>query len=302
FIPRMSFPKYRMVLTDFKGHHVKALKRISELAPQIDLVFELRDSRAPISSRNVLFDRSLQNKDKIVLYSKNDLSGIDKKLLDVWHKGEKYMYIDCRNQNAAKKVILEAIKFYEGMFPRPPLGLRCMITGMPNVGKSTLVNGLRTAGCGPAKRKVARTGGQPGVTRATSEIIRIHSNPDILLYDTPGVFLPQAPDEETMIVLSLIGSVSPSVIDQVVKADYLLYLLNRQDDTGKAYKQYLPHPTNNIDELLEAIAKQKMMYNKATKKYDTTGAAVYWLERWLQGKESKSIFDVTAIVALQALK
>ena len=74
-----------------------------------------------------------------------------------------------------------------------------MIIGMPNVGKSTLVNTLRSVGyialpgdrVSTKKSKVAKTGGQPGVTRNTSEIIRLSKDPDILVYDTPGVFSPQ---------------------------------------------------------------------------------------------------------------
>ena len=77
----------------------------------------------------------------------------------------------------------------------PPLGLRTMIIGMPNVGKSSLVNTLRYVGLSDGEnavstkiRKVARTGGQPGVTRSTSEIIRLSRDPEIMVYDTPGVF------------------------------------------------------------------------------------------------------------------
>ncbi|GMM38182.1 putative GTPase [Saccharomycopsis crataegensis] len=313
FIPRLKFPDYRIPMADFKGHHVKALKRIGGLAPQIDLVLEIRDSRAPISTRNVLFDRALKGIDRVILYSKKDSTGVNKSLLDQWHTNESYMFIDCRKKSDARYLIEIAKQKFQLMTPPPPLGLRMLIIGMPNVGKSTLVNNLRDVGLqnddkanntisGPSKKlkKVAKTGGMPGVTRSTSEIIRVSRNPSILLYDTPGISLPKVNNSETMIVLSLVGSINPTFIDPVIQADYLLFLMNLQDPSGKLYSKYLKEPTNDIMLLLKAIAKtigKDNIRNKYTneKTFDETGTAIYWVDRWRQGKEEKIIFDTHAI-------
>ncbi|ODV77901.1 P-loop containing nucleoside triphosphate hydrolase protein [Suhomyces tanzawaensis NRRL Y-17324] len=309
FIPRRIFPNYNIPLSNFKGHHQKALTKFGHLAPQIDLVLEVRDSRAPISTTNVLFDRVLAQKQKIVLYSKKDLSVIKKDLLEKWHLStlEDYMFIDSRNRKDARLIIELVSKKYYEMSPPPPLGLRLMIIGMPNVGKSTLVNTLREVGyaselrgsVSTKRRKVARTGGQPGVTKNTSEIIRLSKDPDILVHDTPGVFLPTVKDSETMLALSLVGCVHTSFIDPVIQADYLLYLLNLHDATGSKYSEYMDHPTNLIDELLYNIASKRGQLGPDGS-YDELGTASHWVSLWKQGKLAKyrGLFDLGTILEL----
>lgn len=309
FVPRRIFPNYQLVLSNFKGHHQKALTKFGHLAPQIDLVLEVRDSRAPTSTTNVLFDRVLANKQKVVLYSKRDLSVLSETLLEKWHqsRNEPYMFIDSRSRGDAKKVIELVKQKYFAMTPPPPLGLRLMIIGMPNVGKSTLVNTLRDVGytskitgsISTKKRKVAKTGGQPGVTRNTSEIIRLCQDPDLLVYDTPGVFLPTVKDSETMLSLSLVGCVHNAFVDPYIQADYLLYLLNLQDPSGAKYSEYMDHPTNSIDELLYNIAAKRGKLDK-NGHYDELGMASHWTNLWKQGRSSqyKGLFDLSVILEL----
>lgn len=300
FVPRKIFPDYLLPLSNFKGHHQKALTKFGHLAPQVDLVLEVRDSRAPISTTNVLFDRVLARKPKIVLYSKKDLLGISEKLLKQWHGEEQHLFVDARSKKSAKEVLKAVGDYYYSLEPPPPLGMRTMIIGMPNVGKLTLVNTLRAVGfsnkqqgISTKKSKVARTGGQPGVTRNTSEVIRLSTEPDILVYDTPGVFLPTVKDSETMLSLGLVGCIHTSFIDAVVQADYLLYVLNLQDP--RKYAEY-SEPTNDINVLLYSIAEKRGKLNKDGG-YDELGMATFWTNLWRQGKTSKhrGVFDKQAI-------
>ncbi|MCH0630078.1 50S ribosome-binding GTPase [Kocuria palustris] len=307
FLPRRLFPNYNVPLANFKGHHQKALTKFGHLAPQIDLVVEVRDLRAPVSTTNVLFDKVLAHKPKLIVYTKKDLLVLKPDLMNKWHRHEPYMFVDARNRRDAQKVIDKVIERYDAMDPPPPLGLRMMIIGMPNVGKLTLVNTLREVGYGKElmemgvltkRKKVAKTGGQPGVTRLTSEIIRLLRVPDILVYDTPGVFLPTVKDAETMLALGLVGCVHTLFIDPVIQADYLLYLLNLQDPLGALYSEYIDHPTNSIDELLYNVAKTRGKLRND--EYDELGMALHWVNLWRQGKSSKyrGLFDLGAIVEL----
>lgn len=307
FVPRTTFPEYNITLSNFKGHHQKALTKFGHLAPQIDLILEVRDSRAPISTTNVLFDKVLARKEKIVLYSKMDLSIVKPHLLRKWHDKEKFLFVDTRSRRDAKRILQTIKDHYLLLLPPPPLGLRTMIIGMPNVGKSTLVNTLREEGLvsksrdtiSTKKRKVAQTGGQPGVTRSTSEIIRLSRDPDLLVYDTPGVFLPTVKDSKTMLALGLVGCLHTSFIDPVIQADYLLYVLNLQEPSGKLYREYKKSPTNDIYELLYHIAKSRNKL-RSDNTYDEQGMAIHFVNVWRQGRSTKyrGLFDETAILEL----
>lgn len=306
FTPRSTFPNYNIPLSNFKGHHQKALSKVGHLAPQLDLILEVRDCRAPIATTNVLFDKLLSTKRKLILYSKKDLSILKPDLLKKWHnsKNEEFMFIDCRHRGDCKRIINKMTQIYDNFDAKPPLGLRAMIIGMPNVGKSTLVNTMRQVGLGRENRdsvstkvrKVAKTGGQPGVTRSTSEIIRLSRDPDIMVYDTPGIFLPTVKSPETMLTLGLAGCTHDSYIDPVVLADYLLFLLNLQDSLGKPYEDYMLHPTNDIYELMYNVCKQRNTL-KHDGSYDELGAATHWVNLWKQGKTKKyrALFDLEAI-------
>ncbi|KAI5951107.1 mtg1 [Candida jiufengensis] len=305
FIPRSTFPNYNIPLSNFKGHHQKALSKLGHLSPQLDLILEVRDCRAPIATTNVLFDKLLSTKRKLILYSKKDLSILKPNLLNKWHssKNESYMFIDCRNRTDCKKIITAIQKIYEDLESKPPLGMRLMIIGMPNVGKSTLVNTMRQVGLGndttsvsTKVKKVAKTGGQPGVTRSTSEIIRLSKDPEVMVYDTPGIFLPTVKNADTMLTLGLVGCIHDSFIDPVILADYLLFLLNLQNPTGKLYSDYMSHPTNDIYELMFNIAKSRNTL-KPNGSYDELGVATHWINLWKQGKSKKykGLFDLAAI-------
>lgn len=195
----------------FPGHMKKTGDKIKEDIKQVDIVLELIDARAPKSSENPLLSELIGEKPKILIFNKTDLA--DKELTDEWiayyrskdetvvglnaatgeGMGDLYTSIDNlmedkRRRDKERGIISEQTKV--------------MIVGVPNVGKSTLINTL-------AGRRSTRVGARAGITRQT-QWVRIED--EFLLLDTPGVLWPRFESEEQALNLSFIGSISDDVV------------------------------------------------------------------------------------------
>lgn len=300
FVPRASFPKYRIPLSEFKGHQNKAFARMRQLLPQINLLLELRDSRAPLSTRNVLFDHLVHHYHcpRLILYSKRDISPQSSlATLARWHSRDEFMLIDCRNQNDVKalRTVLRAKynTYTSSNTTALPLGFCVLIAGMPNLGKSTLLNSLRALGS-YRNTKVAATGALPGVTKKTSEAVRIDDYcSGIYIYDTPGITLPaRFTCQQRVLAQALAGCVSSSLIDPMIQADYLLYLINLQLPHPLAYTNYTNgKPTNYIDHVIRGLLRSHSLSGEI-------GAAVHWVSsyRYPRGCIKPVSFDIETLL------
>lgn len=200
----------------FPGHMAKTRRMIQDQLKLVDVVIELVDARLPISSRNPLIDELISDrKPRIVILNKEDLADSQRTNYWVNHFNTQE---SCRaipfNATVGKKVLISKLKealkelTAEKRAKREQRGIkrqaiRCMVVGIPNVGKSTFINIL-------VGKKSAKTGDKPGVTRGT-QWIRVED--DIELLDTPGILWPKFDNEEVGFRLAVSGAVNDDVFN-----------------------------------------------------------------------------------------
>ena len=203
----------------YPGHMKKAQIDIEERIKIVDLVIELLDARIPLSSRNPLLFKLSQNKKRLVVLTKNDLA--DPKITERWishfkNEGFDAIFADLNKDKDIKNIIKSAEKLGEeknnklvakGMKPQP---IRAMIIGIPNVGKSTLINKI-------AKRNAASVQNKPGHTKA-QQWIKVSDRFQLL--DTPGILPSNYEDKNVALNLALVGSINEEILPLEELATY----------------------------------------------------------------------------------
>lgn len=173
-----------------------------------------------------------------------------------------------------------------------------MVVGMPNVGKSSLLNALRKMGV--HKGKAAFTGAQPGVTRKIGTTVKIlegsETGEGVYLMDTPGVFVPYVPNAESMLKLALCGSVKDTIIPPTTLADYLLYHLNLYNP--QVYSEYF-RPTNDVMDILAAMAEKTGRLKKGGMP-DVEASALWMIQRWRNGHLGRFVLDEVTTSSMEA--
>jgi ribosome biogenesis GTPase A len=210
-----------MTIQWFPGHMAKAKREVAEKLKLVDFVIELVDARAPLSSQNPMLHEILQEKPKMIVLMKKDLA--DPNITNEWlaynkDRGVPSISIEANKKQDIQKVIqlakdlgkekLEKLKA-KGVRPRPS---RAMIIGIPNVGKSTLINRL-------ANKKMAQTGDKPGVTKK-QQWIKVKKEFELL--DTPGILWPKFEEEEVGYRLASIGTIKDQILPKEDVAAYVL--------------------------------------------------------------------------------
>ena len=192
----------------YPGHMKKTRELIRENLKVVDAVIEVIDARIPISSRNPIIDELISGKPRIVVLNKSDLS--DGEASNTWKKtlenqGNRVLIMNCMSGNGTKELFkllekMEKEKYQEKTRLKP---YRLMIVGVPNVGKSSLIN--RMTG-----RKSAQTGDKPGVTRG-KQWLKLKNGMQLL--DTPGILWPKFEDPKTGRNLAFCGSIKDDIMD-----------------------------------------------------------------------------------------
>jgi len=195
----------------FPGHMAKTKREISEKLGLIDIVYEVIDARMPISSKIVDIDDLIKDKPKILVVTKYDLCDREEtdKILDNYKKdGYSVIPVDLMNGNCnliinetnKKMEKINSIRINKGMTKR---AARVLIVGVPNVGKSTLINKL-------VGKKSAGVGNTPGFTKSLSWI---RVNKDIELLDSPGILWPKLEDQESAHILASFSSIKEEILN-----------------------------------------------------------------------------------------
>ncbi|TXL67663.1 ribosome biogenesis GTPase YlqF [Cerasibacillus terrae] len=245
-----------MTIQWFPGHMAKARREIKEKLKLVDFVMELVDARAPVSSQNPMLQEVLDNKPKLLVLMKKDLADdIETKkwlayfkeneipaiAIDVNQKQDIQQVIQMAKQLGNKK--LEKLK-KRGIQTRVA---RAMIVGIPNVGKSTLINRL-------ANKKIAKTGDRPGVTKHQ---IWIKIKKEFDLLDTPGILWPKFEDEEVGYRLAAIGTIKDQLLSlQDITAYTIKYLQKQYPDLLKQ-RYGIEQDMEDMWDIFVAIGKNK---------------------------------------------
>lgn len=214
-----------MTIQWFPGHMTKAKRTISEHLKLVDMVIELRDGRIPMSSANPLLQELIANKPRLIVFTKRDMAdeSVTKQWISYFEKdGQTVIFIDSQKDNIKKILLENCLKVMDAKIQRDlkrgihPRAIRAMIVGIPNVGKSTLINRL-------AKRKVVDVANRPGVTQSI-KWLTVDKRLDVM--DTPGILWPRFDDVKIGNRLALTSAIKEQIlpIEQVV-AFGLQYLL-----------------------------------------------------------------------------
>lgn len=275
----------------FPGHMTKAKRQMQEDIKLIDLVIELLDARIPLASRNPEIDQLARDKARMILLNKADLS--DPKVTSRWkeyfeRQGMTVLALDSRSASLRKpmqKAIMDATEkkrardLRRGIKNRP---VRAMIAGIPNVGKSTLINSL-------AGRAAAKTGNKPGVTKG-KQWIHLRDNIDLL--DTPGILWPKFEDQETGIHLAMIGAISDHVL-QVEDLSLKVIHFLREAYPGALSDRYAVDEEKEDVDILSAIALKRGCLVRGNE-IDYRKTADLFLDEFRKGQLGRISIEMTA--------
>ena len=269
----------------YPGHIAKAERQLKEKLNLVDVVIEVRDARIPLSSSYTNIEKLLGEKPRLLLLNKADL--VDKEELKVWVKYLKettecpIIITDAKGAKDLALVVKHAVDLAEpriqtlmakGLLRRPA---RAMVVGMPNVGKSSVINKL-------TKSSKTKIGAKAGVTRQ-QQWVRI--NPKLDLLDTPGIIPTKQEDQMQAAKLAFVSSVSENAYAPEEVAQELLNLLSESKYKTQFCEFY------KVDELtLHTIAKSRNWVLKADS-LDTESTAKYILKDFRDGRLGKFILD-----------
>lgn len=295
----------------FPGHMTKGLRQMQQKLKMIDCVVEVHDARIPFSGRNPEFKYTVSGlKPHILVLNKKDLT--DKKLIARTAEQVKakdginhVIFTNCKDQldsgirkimPLARDLILDSNRFHRS----DQKEFCIMIIGVPNVGKSSLVNIMRNKYL--KKRAASAVGAVAGITRSVLTRIKIATDPLVYLLDTPGILQPNIRDTECGMKLALCACLQDHLVGPEVIADYLLFWMNQRQRYDYVKLMGLQEPTDEIAEvlvsgavLLDKHKKIKQYDGSIVVKPDLDAAAYHMIRAFRTGELGTANLDADFI-------
>jgi len=275
------------IINWYPGHMAKTKREISEKLSLIDIVFEVIDARIPYSSKNKDINNLIKGKPRVLIMTKIDLC--DMNITSKWvkyyeEKGYSVILVNLLNNNNVGDIFkkiepivneLNEKRINKGLKPRRT---RALVLGIPNVGKSTLINRL-------VGKKATNVGNRPGVTK-NLEWIRVNDKLELL--DTPGILWPKLDDAEIAHNLASMTAIKEEVLDV---EDISIYIINKMFSQypDNIMKRYNIKENNDIVETLDNIGKKIGAFKNNETDYDRIYITI--LKDLREGYLGKVTFD-----------
>ncbi|EUJ32377.1 ribosome biogenesis GTPase YlqF [Listeria cornellensis] len=278
-----------MTIQWFPGHMAKARREVTEKLKLVDVIFELVDARIPYSSSNPMLEEIIHQKRRVIILNKADTA--DEKVTQEWidhfaERGLPAVAVNAQEGKGMHKIeraaeALMAEKFERqrsrGMKPR---AIRAMILGIPNVGKSTLINRL-------VKKNIAKTGNKPGVTKA-QQWIKVGKTLELL--DTPGILWPKFEDQRVGYKLALTGAIKDDLLHMEDIAGFGLRFLEEHYPEKLHHWLQIEALPEETTEVLAMIAERRGIYDRY-RDPDYSRAAELLVREMRQEKMGRVSFD-----------
>ncbi|MBC2285053.1 ribosome biogenesis GTPase YlqF [Listeria booriae] len=278
-----------MTIQWFPGHMAKARREVTEKLKLVDVIFELVDARIPYSSSNPMLEEIIHQKKRVIILNKADTA--DEKVTQEWiehfaDRGLPAVAVNAQEGKGMHKIeraaeALMAEKFERqrsrGMKPR---AIRAMILGIPNVGKSTLINRL-------VKKNIAKTGNKPGVTKA-QQWIKVGKTLELL--DTPGILWPKFEDQRVGYKLALTGAIKDDLLHMEEVSGFGLRFLEEHYPEKLQNWLQIENLPEDITEILALVAERRGIFDRY-RDPDYSRAAELLVREMRQEKMGRVSFD-----------
>lgn len=252
----------KTILQWYPGHMNKGMKQMQQKLKSVDCIIEVHDARIPLSGRNPNFVKTITGlRPHIVVYNKIDLSDltyVNQIKSTLKSQGEQnVLFTNCKSAtcNGVQKIIplvTELVSSGNRFNRSEEKEYSIMVIGIPNVGKSSLINVIRNKYL--KQSNAAAVGSNAGITRSVTTKVKVCENPLIYIFDTPGILTPKVPNVEVGMRLALCATIPDTIVGVEYVADYLLYWLNKNDNLRYVDYFGIKEPSDNISEVLVLAA------------------------------------------------